>query len=112
MEFVMASDLIERTRERAYQIWEGNGREGNPEEHWLQAEREVLRNEAAAPGSFSGQAAGRDATRTYDNNVRKFGESGRIAAKVKEAKAALDSPEREDLKRAEEAGKRRAKGVA
>jgi hypothetical protein len=108
----MTSDHIERIRERAYQIWEGNSCEGNPEEHWLQAEREVLGTEAAPADSFSGEAAGRDATRTYDNNVRKFGESGRIAEKVKEAKKALDGPEREELKRAEEAGKRRAKGVA
>src|ERR1700687_1684013 len=96
-EFFMASDLIERIRERAYQLWEGNGREGNPEEHWLQAEREVLGNQAAAPDSFSGEAAGRNATRTYDNNVRKFGESGRVAEKVKEAKEALDGPQREEL---------------
>jgi hypothetical protein len=108
----MGIDHIERIRERAYQIWEGNGREGNPDEHWLQAEREVLGTEAAPADSFSGEAAGRDATRTYDNNVRKFGESGRIAEKVKEAKKALDGPEREELKRAEETGKRRTKGVA
>src|ERR1700681_4832695 len=108
----MASDLIERIRARAYQLWEGNGREGNPEEHWLQAEREVLGNDAAAPETFSGAAAGRDATRTYDNNVRKFGDSGRVAEKAREAKEALDGPERNELKRAEEAGKRRAKGVA
>ena len=108
----MASDLIERIRERAYQIWEGNGREGNPEDHWLAAEREILGNEAAPAESFSGEAAGREATRTYDSNVRKFGESGRVAEKVKEAKEALEGPEREDLKRAEEAGKRRAKGAA
>jgi len=108
----MASDLIERIRERAYEIWEGNGREGNPDEHWLQAERELLGDQAAAPGSFAGEAAGREATRTYDSNVRKFGESGRVAEKVREAKEALEGPEREDLKRAEDAGKRRAKGAA
>ncbi|HLI78999.1 MAG TPA: DUF2934 domain-containing protein [Candidatus Binataceae bacterium] len=108
----MASDLIERVRERAYQIWEGNGREGNPEEHWLAAEREILGNESAPRDSFSGEAAGRNATRTYDNNVKKFGESGRVAEKVREAKEALEGPEREDLKRAEEDGKRRARGAA
>ena len=31
-------DLI---RQRAYQLWKRSGREGSPEEHWLQAEREV-----------------------------------------------------------------------
>jgi hypothetical protein len=108
----MASDLIERVRARAYQIWEGNGREGNPEEHWLQAEREILGKDAAPEQSFSGEAAGRNATRAYDNNVKKFGESGRIAEKVREAKEALEGPEREDLKRAEEAGKSRSRGAA
>jgi hypothetical protein len=108
----MASDLIERIRARAYQIWEGNGRDGNPEEHWLAAEREILGSETAPPNSFAGEAAGREATGTYDNKVRKFGDSGRVAEKVREAKEALDGPDREDLKRAEEAGKRRAKGAA
>jgi hypothetical protein len=108
----MASDLIERIRARAYEIWEDNGREGNPEENWLRAEREVLGDDAAPRQSFSGEAAGREATRTYDNNVRKFGESGRVGEKVKEAEQALDGPEREELQRAEEAGKRRARGAA
>ena len=108
----MASDLIERIRERAYQIWEGNGREGNPEEHWLTAEREILGNDSAPRESFSGEAAGRNATRAYDNNVKKFGDSGRVAEKTREAEEALDGPEREELKRAEEMGKRRARGAA
>src|ERR1700686_2018785 len=103
----MASNLIERIRTRAYEIWEGNGREGNPEEHWLEAEREVLGDQAAAPDSFSGEAAGRNAARTYDDNVRKFGENGRVDEKVKEAEKKLDGPEREQLKRAEEIGNRR-----
>jgi hypothetical protein len=108
----MADDLIERIRLRAYELWEGNGRDGNSEEHWLAAEREILGDDAAAPDKFSGEAASREATRTYDNNVRKFGESGRVAEKVKEAEQALEGPEREELKRAEEIGKRRARGAA
>ena len=108
----MASDLIERIRERAYQIWEGNGREGNSEEHWLQAEREVLGSEAAAPEAFSGEAAGRNATRVYDDHATKFGANGRVDEKVREAEEALDGPEREELERAEEVGKRRAKDAA
>ena len=31
----------ERIRERPYKIWERRGRKGNPEEHWLEAEREL-----------------------------------------------------------------------
>jgi hypothetical protein len=108
----MASDFIERIRERAYQIWEGNGHDGNPEEHWLQAEREVLGSEAAPEASFSGEAAGQNATRAYDDHATRFGANGKVEEKMKEAEAALDGPEREDLKRAEEAGKRRAKSAA
>ena len=108
----MADDLIERIRIRAYEIWEGSAGEGSPEEHWLQAEREILGNGAAPKDKFSGEAAGRDATRTYDSNVKKFGESGRVGEKVKEAEQALDGPERDELTRAEEIGKRRARGAA
>jgi len=106
------SDLIERIRERAYQIWEGGGRDGNSEEHWLQAEREVLGSAAAPADKFNGDAAGRDATRAYDEHAKKFGANGRVEEKVREAEAALDGPEREELQRAEEAGKRRARGAA
>jgi hypothetical protein len=106
------ADLIERIRLRAYEIWEGNQREGNPEEHWLAAEREILGDDAAAPDKFTGEAAGREATRAYDGHVKHFGESGRVGAKVKEAEEALDGPEREELRRAEEIGKRRARGAA
>ena len=108
----MSSDLIERIRERAYQIWQGNGQQGDSEEHWLQAEREILGSEAATAESFSGEAAGRDATRAYDDHVKKFGANGHVEEKVKEAEAALDGPEREELKRAEQVGKSRAKSAA
>ena len=106
------SDLIERIRERAYQILEGNGRAGNSEEHWLQAEREVLGDQASPPETFSGEAAGRNATRAYDDHARQFGVNGRVEQKAKEAEQALDGPEGEELKRAEEIGKRRARGAA
>jgi hypothetical protein len=36
-------ELSERTRLRAYEIWEGEGRpEGRDEHHWRQAERELM----------------------------------------------------------------------
>ena len=106
------SDLIDRIRERAYQIWEGSGGDGNAEEHWLQAEREILGNEAAAPDAFSGEAAGPNATRAYNDHAKKFGENGRVEQKGKAAEAALNGLAREELQRAEEAGKRRAKSAA
>jgi hypothetical protein len=31
----------EEIRARAYEIWERQGRIGNPEDHWLEAEREL-----------------------------------------------------------------------
>jgi hypothetical protein len=108
----VASDLIERIRERAYQIWEGNGGNGNADEHWLQAEREILGSETAAPETFSGEAAGRVATRAYDDHASKFGANGGVEEKMREAEAALDGPEREELKRAEQVGKSRVRGAA
>jgi hypothetical protein len=31
----------ERIRQRAYQIWEDEGRSGDPQDHWYRAEREL-----------------------------------------------------------------------
>ncbi|HXN85072.1 MAG TPA: DUF2934 domain-containing protein [Candidatus Binataceae bacterium] len=109
----MADNIFDRIRERAYQIWESLGHpQGDHDDHWLQAEREILGKDAAPPDSFSHEAAGRDAARDYDRDVKKFSESGQVDAKVKEAERALDGPEREELRRAEEAGKRRSKNAA
>jgi hypothetical protein len=36
------ADIIERIKQRAYEIWEGEGRpEGRHDEHWQQAKGEV-----------------------------------------------------------------------
>jgi hypothetical protein len=104
------SDLIERIRRRAYEIWEGNS-DGNAEEHWLQAERELLGSAAAPAEAFHGDAAGFEGTRAYDDHATKFGANGRVEEKVREAEAALDGPEREELRRAERDGKSRAKSA-
>jgi hypothetical protein len=109
----MADNVFERIRERAYQIWESLGRpHGNHDDHWLQAEREILGKDTASSDSFSHEAAGQDATRAYDRDAKRFSESGRVDAQVKEAERALDGPERDELRRAEEAGKRRGKNAA
>lgn len=34
-------DNREEIRRRAYELWERDGRAGNPEDHWFQAEREL-----------------------------------------------------------------------
>ena len=44
----MDNDREDKIRRRAYEIWEREGRSGDPEDHWLRAERE-LRD--APPGS-------------------------------------------------------------
>ena len=109
----MADNIFDRIRERAYQIWESLGHpHGDHDDHWLQAEREILGKDTASPDSFAHEAAGREATRAYDRDVKKFSESGQVDAKVKEAERALDGPERDELRRAEEAGKRRGKTAA
>ena len=48
-------------RARAYEIWERDGRAGNPEDHWLEAEREVR----AEIGG--GQSSGDQQQATVDN---------------------------------------------
>lgn len=35
----------ERIRQRAYELWESEGRTGNPEAHWFRAERELAAQE-------------------------------------------------------------------
>jgi hypothetical protein len=34
-------DQREKIRRRAYELWEQNGRAGDPEDHWFRAEREL-----------------------------------------------------------------------
>lgn len=54
----MDHDRNDRIRERAYQIWEREGRmQGDPERHWLQAEAEIDR-EAALPLTAGDAAPG------------------------------------------------------
>jgi hypothetical protein len=37
----IATRQDERIRQRAYEIWENEGRAGNPEDHWFRAQREL-----------------------------------------------------------------------
>jgi Protein of unknown function (DUF2934) len=37
----IATSQDEKIRQRAYEIWENEGRAGNPEDHWFRAEREL-----------------------------------------------------------------------
>jgi hypothetical protein len=58
---VIATGQEDKIRQRAYEIWESEGRAGSPEEHWYRAERELLEREPehseAAPAAETGSAA-------------------------------------------------------
>jgi hypothetical protein len=46
------TSLEQRIRERAYEIWNAEGRaDGRANEHWLAAEREVLGSELIRPAA-------------------------------------------------------------
>ena len=51
----------------------------------------------------------RTAARQYNEETRKFVESGQVEAKAKEAKRDLDGPQGAELRQAEEKGRRKAK---
>jgi hypothetical protein len=34
----------EMVQQRAYELWEQGGRQGDPQEHWLEAERQLKRS--------------------------------------------------------------------
>jgi hypothetical protein len=46
-------DLSDRIRKRAYEIWIASGRDGQAEQHWLAAEREILSTSARPPNGLS-----------------------------------------------------------
>jgi Protein of unknown function (DUF2934) len=53
----MEPDLSDRTRERAYEIWIASGyHDGEAEQHWLAAEKEILSAQLSRAKS-SGKAA-------------------------------------------------------
>ena len=58
----MEKHLEQRVRERAYAIWESEGRSGNPEDHWSRAEQE-LKNAGTPQGQ---DAAG---AKTTDDKI-------------------------------------------
>ncbi len=37
----IATGQDEKIRQRAYEIWQNEGRTGNPEDHWFRAQREL-----------------------------------------------------------------------
>src|SRR5215210_8064544 len=53
----MTDDFQTKIRNRAYEIWERDGRSGNPEDHWLEAERE-LAGESSVGSALATDAIG------------------------------------------------------
>jgi hypothetical protein len=59
----IAASPDETIRQRAYEIWEREGRTGNPEDHWFRAQRELDEQERSdatvedAPPAEAGAAA-------------------------------------------------------
>ncbi len=103
------SDDKHPVRQRAYEIWEMEGRpEGRHAEHWHEAETALAR-EAASGNQGEGNVG---AARTYNEQTRKFVEEGRVEAAAKSAEQALDGPEAESLKQAETAGRKRSHAPA
>lgn len=51
----------------------------------------------------------REAAREYNKNAEETAKSGDVAEKAEEARDALDGPQAEELKKAEDAGKSKAK---
>jgi Protein of unknown function (DUF2934) len=57
---LMEQTLEHRIRERAYEIWNANGRsDGQAEQHWLAAERELLAGARARSPAATVDAAGK-----------------------------------------------------
>lgn len=62
-------------------------------------------------GAWPNEGEGsRSAAREYNRGVQAFERTGQVESKAREAAKALDGPEAAELRRAEEEGKRHAKG--
>ena len=63
----MAQDREDRIRKRAYQLWQQEGSpEGRPDDHWLQAEREIDHGDGEIEGDDQPNlAALREAARQH-----------------------------------------------
>ena len=110
----MADNLHTVISDRAYGLWESEGcPDGHALEHWLRAEREILQENGDDPWAEltdSQDKEGVTAARRYERSAQKFEESGKADAKAQDAERALEGPEAEALKKAEQTGKSRGKG--
>jgi hypothetical protein len=97
---------LDQIRIRAHELWESEGRpHGRDHDHWVKAEQEL---DAAAPnGAQRNEGEGnRTAARQYNADTQQFVATGEVPKQAREAAEALDGPEGEALRQAEEIGKR------
>jgi hypothetical protein len=57
----MDKDLEQEIRERAYEIWESEGRSGDPEDHWSRA-KQALKDAGTSQGQDAAGATTPDDT--------------------------------------------------
>jgi hypothetical protein len=125
LENEMSEERRKRVSDHAHSLWE---KEGKPLDraldHWTEAERQVEQQEAVeAQGKARSKTAkpataaqanegegNRTAAKAYNRKAKEFAESGQVEGKAKAAKADLDGPKGEELRKAEAAGRRRSKG--
>ncbi|HVJ54277.1 MAG TPA: DUF2934 domain-containing protein [Aliidongia sp.] len=122
----MSEERRKRVSDHAHSLWE---KEGKPSDraldHWTEAERHIEQQEAVEtdPGTARSKTAkppaalqanegegNRTAAKAYNRKTKEFAESGQVEGKAKEAKADLDGPKGDELRKAETAGRRRSKG--
>ena len=86
----MADEMIEKLRNRAYQIWESKERpHGRDLEHWLEAERELEADDDRNHRAMK-EEAGLEAARAYHRDVQEFGRHENVAARAQEPKHAIE----------------------
>jgi hypothetical protein len=66
----MDGDREERIRRRAYEIWEQEGRAGNPDDHWLRAERELRETPTETGGIAADVVLPDDELAAVDSAIR------------------------------------------
>ena len=84
-EWWMTDDRDEQIRRRAYEIWEALGRpEGGQQQHWAQAEAEILADECTGTGSAPGRGGGAGPRWRTEAGLTGFRSCGRRAAMTRQ----------------------------
>ena len=97
----MTNHIETKIRNRAYEIWESQGRSGNPEDHWLEAEREFAgggsTQASVATDAIGGPdpTAGLHAAETQPSAKRPQPAAEKAAPQAKSPKAKTASPKSE-----------------